>query len=53
MARFKIYWDFSQTVSSEEIKNANVSIRTAGDDTEEGERHRNDFPAGMEQTSLI
>lgn len=39
-ACFSLCSDFSQTISSEEIKYANLSIQTASDNTEVGESQR-------------
>lgn len=42
---FSLCCDFSQTVSSEEIKYADLSVHTAGDHTEVDESQRFDLPA--------
>lgn len=42
---FSLCRDFSQTISSQEIKHANLSIHTAGDDTEVDESQRFNLPA--------
>lgn len=49
---FSLCCDFSQTVSGEEIKYADLSVLTAGNHTEVDESQRFDLPAGKSAFSL-